>query len=254
VIDLHSHVLPGIDDGPATLAESVAIARAAVDDGIRALAATPHVRDDYPTTAERMRSGVAELRAELAREAVPLELLTGGEVALDRLDALSEEDLGAFGLGGNPAYLLVEFPYTGWPLDLAERLFGLRVRGITPVIAHPERNLEVQAAPEQLAPLVDGGALVQVTSASLDGRLGRSSRHAGLRLVELGLAHLVASDAHAPALRGIGMSAAAEAVGDAALARWLTVDVPGAIVSGARVPERPRAERGKRRLRLRFGR
>lgn len=254
MIDLHSHVLPGIDDGPRTLPESLAIARAAVADGIRTLAATPHVRDDYPTSVERMRAGVEELRGELAGEGVPLELVTGGEVALDRIDALSDDDLRAFGLGGNPRYLLVEFPYSGWPLDLAERLFDLSVRGMTPVIAHPERNSDVQSDPAKLAPIADSGALLQVTAASLDGRLGRAPREAGLRLVELELAHLIASDAHSPAIRGIGMSAAAEAVGDETLARWLTVDVPGAIVSGTRLPERPRAERAKRRLRLRFGR
>jgi protein-tyrosine phosphatase len=254
VIDLHSHVLPGIDDGPRTLPESVAIARAAVEDGIRTLAATPHVRDDYPTTAERMAAGVEELRAELAREGVELDLVTGGEVALDRLGALSDDDLRAFGLGGNAAYLLVEFPYHGWPLDLAERLFELSVRGITPVIAHPERNADVQSDPAKLAAIVDSGALLQLTAASLDGRIGRAPRQAGLRLLELELAHLIASDAHAPAIRGIGMSAAAAAVGDEALARWLTIEVPGAIVSGSRLPERPRAERAKRRLRLPFGR
>lgn len=250
MIDLHSHVLPGLDDGPATLEESMSIARAAVEDGIRTLAATPHVRDDWPTTAEQMQAGVAAVRAELQAQGVDLNVVPGGEVALDRLGKLDREGLRAFGLGGNPDYLLVEFPYRGWPLDLQQRIFDLRLQGIRPVIAHPERNAEVQANPARCAPLAEAGALLQVTAASIDGRLGRAPREAGRRLLELELAHLLASDAHAPAVRGIGLSAAAEAVGDEELARWLTVGVPGAIVAGTALPKRPDAPK-KRRLRFR---
>jgi protein-tyrosine phosphatase len=239
VIDLHSHVLPGLDDGAATLEESLAVARAAVADGIEVLAATPHVRDDFPTTAAAMEEGVATLREAFARAGVALELVPGGEIAFDRLPRLSEAELRRFGLGGNPEYLLVEFPYWGWRLRLEHELFELRTAGFIPVLAHPERNDEVQAEPERLDDLVEVGALIQVTSASLDGRLGRTARVTGLRLVELGLVHLIGSDAHAPALRGIGMSEAARAVGDERLARWLTIDVPGAIVAGREIPERP---------------
>ena len=104
----------------------------------------------------------------------------------------------------------------------------------------------MQARPEQLAPIVEGGALVQLTAASVDGRLGRRPRDAAFRLLELGLAHLLASDAHAPSIRQIGMSSAAEAIGDPALARWLTVEVPAAIVGGEHIPARPLAPRRRR--------
>src|SRR5262249_7925031 len=123
---------------------------------------------------------------------------------------------------------LIEFPYAGWPLSLHEWVFRLVTRQITPVIAHPERNADVQANPEELRPLVDAGALVQITAASLDGRLGRSSRAAGAALIERGLAHLLASDAHTPDVREAGLLAAADAVGDPALADWLTVEMPTA--------------------------
>lgn len=254
MIDLHSHILPGVDDGAATLEESLEIARAAVADGIELLAATPHVRDDYPTSADTMERLVAELRAALAVAGVPLELRPGGEIALDRLDELSEDELRRFGLGGNPGYLLVEFPYAGWPLGLEERVFRLAAAGIVSVIGHPERNADVQAAPDRLEPLVRSGALVQVTAASVDGRLGRSSQRAGLELIRRGLAHLIASDAHAPSLRGIGMSAAAAAVGDERLAAWLTRDVPAAIVAGQALEPRPEVRTRRRRWSLRGGR
>ena len=243
MIDLHSHILPGLDDGARTMEEAVGIGLAAVADGIEAIAATPHVRDDYPTAAETMEQRVADVRAALAEADVPLLLYTGGEVATDRLPQLERQDLERFGLGGNPRFLLVEFPYFGWPLDLADQLFKLQLLGITPVLAHPERNADVQANPERLEPIVQAGTLVQVTAASLDGRLGRAPRETGLKLIELGLAHLIASDAHHPGIRTVGMAAAAKAVGDDALARWLTEEVPRAIVEDARLPERPEVDR-----------
>lgn len=238
MIDLHSHVLHGLDDGARGLEESLEIARAAVADGIEAMAATPHVRDDYPTTVEAMRAAVAELREALGSAAIPLELHTGGEIALNRLNVLSDRELRDFSLAGS-RYVLLEFPYSGWPLDLPTRIFELQTAGLVPVLAHPERSPEVMASPERLEPLVAAGALVQVTAASLDGRLGRKTQRTGLDLVRRRLAHLIASDAHAPSLRGVGMTAAAAAIGDAILARQLTIDVPAAIVADEPVPNPP---------------
>jgi protein-tyrosine phosphatase len=244
VIDLHSHILPGVDDGAQTFEDSVEMARAAVDDGIEVLAATPHVRDDYPTAADTMERLVGELRRLLRQANVPLDVRKGGEIALDRLDDLPAGELRRYGLAGNPDVLLVEFPYYGWPLRLSHWIFQLRALGVTPVLAHPERNADVQAEPERLRELVEAGALVQVTAASLDGRLGRTPEETGLELVEKGLAHMIASDAHHPSLREIGMRAAAGAVGNRRLGEWLTDEVPRAILTGGPLPERP----AKRRL------
>lgn len=246
MIDLHAHVLPGIDDGPGTLESSLELARAAVADGVTVMAATPHVRDDYPTDAVTMTRLLDELRAAMASDAIPLELLPGGEVALERVRSLPVSDLQGFGLGGNPGYLLVEFPYHGWPLDLSELLFRLVAQGVTPVLAHPERNDVVQRAPEKLKALVSSGCLVQLTAASAAGRLGRRSRAAATQLLELGLAHLLASDAHAAGLRGAGLSAAAVAVGGGQLAEWLTCELPAAIVARTELPPRPAEHRGRR--------
>jgi protein-tyrosine phosphatase len=239
VIDLHSHVLPGLDDGAADVEEAVEMCRAAAADGIEVLAATPHVRREYPTSPEQIDTALARVREAVGDV---LRLVPGAELALEELERPPDE-LRRFALAGNPRYLLVETPYYGWPLDVGERLFRLRAAGITPVLAHPERNAEVQARPELLEGPVAAGTLVQLTAASVDGRLGRASRAAAERLLELGRAHLIASDAHAPTIRAVGLSAAARALGDEALAWWLTDGVPRAILDDAPLPERPPSSR-----------
>ena len=242
MIDLHSHVLPGLDDGAQDLEAAVAICRAAAADGIEVLAGTPHVRHDYPTTADDMQRALEQLRAA-AGDLV--ELLPGGELDLQELDRPIEELL-PFALGGNPRYLLVETPYYGWPLDLADRLFRLHAAGITPVLAHPERNYDVQARPGLLEPIVAGGTLIQLTATSLDGRGSSRAKACALTLLQRELAHLLASDAHEPSVRAIGLSAAARAAGGE-LGRWLTLDVPRAIVDDTPLPPRPKRS-GARRL------
>jgi protein-tyrosine phosphatase len=244
VIDLHSHVLPGLDDGAVDLDEAIEMCRAAANDGIEVIAATPHVRDDYPTTPEQMEDALVTL-SEAAGDIV--RLVGGGEIDIGQLERPREELL-RFALAGNPGYLLVETPYTGWPLDLSAKLFRLLAQGITPVLAHPERNAAVQQQPDLLEPIVAGGTLVQLTTASVDGRMGKRARSCAAALLDAGLAHLLASDAHAPSVRAIGMSAAAEAIGDEPLARWLTVGVPSAILENETVPPRPRRARPRRRF------
>jgi protein-tyrosine phosphatase len=246
MFDLHSHVLPGLDDGASDLEQALLICRAAAADGIEVIAGTPHVRDDYGTTPEQMEDALARLQP--AAEGI-VRVVGGGELDLAELDRPPAE-LRRFGLAGNPEVLLVETPYVGWPLDLADRLFRLRAAGFRAVLAHPERNPEVQSRPELLEPVVAGGTLVQLTAASVDGRLGRRTADTARLLLDRRLAHLIASDAHEAHVRAVGMGAAAAAVGDDALADWLTVAVPGSIVDGTRLPERPAPPRGRRR---RFG-
>lgn len=249
MIDLHSHILPGVDDGARTIEDSREIAIAAAADGVTAIAATPHVRADYPTSADQMEQGVAELRRDFRAHEIPVEVLHGGEVALEQIATLGDDELARFTIAQTGRYVLVEFPYVGWPIDLEDRVFKLRVAGLFPLLAHPERSTEVQSNPSRLSAAIGAGTLVQVTAASLDGRLGSSSKRAAEQLLELGYVHVLASDAHTPAVREAGMTAAARALRDAGLARYLTEDVPAAIVAGERVPAAPRT---RKRRRFRF--
>ncbi len=240
MIDLHSHVLPGLDDGARTLEESLAICQAAADDGITVLAATPHVRDDFPTTPEAMEAALAQVQ-QTAGELI--QVVRGGEVAISEL-ARPVEELRRFGLGGS-SWLLVETPYYSWPADFPERVERLQADGFRVLLAHPERNPSVQEQPELVHGVVEAGALVQVTASSLDGRGGHEAHDTARRLLRLELVHVIASDAHAAWLRAAGVSAAMRALEDDALARWLTVEVPQAILANADVPGRP----GRRRRR-----
>ena len=239
MVDLHSHILPGLDDGARSFKESVEIAIAAVRDGTTVMAATPHVRDDFPTAVTTMERLVRELSEILREKGIGLQIRGGAEIAIPRLQALDTDELRRFGLGGNPRYLLVEFPYLGWPLSLESEIWNLKRRGITPVIAHPERNPEVQLEPSSIAPFVAAGALVQLTAASLDGRLGQRNKYTAHRLIAAECAHLIASDAHWPGLRRAGTSSAAAAVRDTRLATWLAHDVPAAIIADVPIPDRP---------------
>lgn len=246
MIDLHTHVLPGIDDGPATMDGSLELLRAAHADGITRLAATPHVRDDYPTQAETMERLVGELDAAAREAGIPVEVLPGGELDLAYLERLGDDTLRRFGLGGNPSVLLIETPHRGWPIGLRDTVFRLAVRGFSVVLAHPERNADVQANLDLLTPLVEAGMLVQLTAASVDGRLGKRARTCAHRLLDAGLAHLLASDAHASSVRATGLTAAAEALAYPALVDWLTCEVPARVLASEPLsapPERRRTQR-----------
>lgn len=239
MIDLHCHVLPGIDDGPETIEGSLALARAAVAAGTRTLVATPHVNWRYPNTAATIARTAEELRERLQAEGVELELLTGAEIAMTQVGQLDDEELDALRLGGG-AWLLIEPPFTAVAAGLREIVLGLQDRGHRVLLAHPERCPAIHREPALLEALVAEGVLSSVTAGSLAGRFGEQVRGFALRLFEQGLVHNVASDAHDHATRAPGMAQEIEHAGLGALADWLTADVPAAILEGTdEVPERP---------------
>jgi len=212
MIDLHCHILPGIDDGAADMHEAMAMARIAVEDGITTMVATPHIRGNHLLPGEEVFSRVEQLQGLLQQQGIALRILAGGEVSsLAPLD-----DCAQYGLAGS-RYVLLEFPHHMLPSNAGEMIFTLRHQGLFPVIAHPERNDAVIDDPERLLALRKPGVLTQITAASLTGELGPDARRCALHLLRLGAVDVLASDSHsasrrAPRLRE-GVKQAAKVVG-----------------------------------------
>lgn len=249
MVDLHAHVLPGIDDGPETVEEALSLLEHAARHGVTAVAATPHVNSEFPTTPEAVRAGVGRMAELLARRHVPLRLLPGAEVHAGVLPTLTADELRAFSLAGRGRHLLVELPWDAPAPEALGELRRLAGLGLTPVIAHPERYAYVQDAPGHLEALVAAGALAQVTASSLLGLDGRAAAAAARMLIGHGLVHLLAGDAHGGAVRRAGLWEVRAALRNEALADWLTRGMPQAIVDGAPPPPPPARSPG-RRLRL----
>lgn len=252
MIDLHCHLLPAVDDGPSALEGALRLARAQVQAGVRTVAATPHVSERYPTARAAIADGVAQLRTALADAAVPLEVVAGAEV--DPLQALElpDEELHGLTLGG-AGWLLLEVPFTN-AAPLEHIVHRLRSKGLSILLAHPERSPLVQRDPSVAARLVIAGARTQVTAASLTGRFGREARRCADALLDAGLVHIVASDAHDAQGRPPGMREPLEAIGLGGLAPLLCEANPAAVLAGESLPERVHGERPRglrARLRMR---
>jgi len=256
MIDLHSHILHGLDDGPPDLNSSVSLARAARSAGTGVLTATPHIRDDHPFPLEAISERTDELRAALARESVHLGLETGGELAITKAPDLDDDSLRSLCLGGGP-YLLVESPYTHAPELLEKVLFELQARGFRPVLAHPERSPSFLSDFVRLARIVERGVLCSVTALSMSGAFGQAVRAFTARLFAEGMVHNVASDTHDEHYRppGLGHGFArleGELQGLAEQRDWYTRAVPAAILQGHELPATPPppalGQKGWRRL------
>jgi protein-tyrosine phosphatase len=207
---------------------------------VTAIAATPHVRADFPTRATRIEAGVAELRRDFAAHEIPVDVLPGGEVDLAWLWGIGRDELERLTLAQTGRYLLVEFPYPGWPRDLAAAIRYLGEARDQGTSRPPGAEPGGPGSPRCARPAVDEGALVQVTAGSLEGRHGAGARVAAERLLQLGLVHVLATDAHGPHIPRGSLAGAARRLGDEELAGWLTVAVPTAIVGGRPVPRSPR--------------
>jgi protein-tyrosine phosphatase len=239
VIDLHCHVLAGIDDGPETMAGSVALARAAADAGTRTIVATPHVSWRYGNDSATIAQLVAETNAAFADAGVGVTVLAGAEIAMTRAADLEAEELAALTLGGGP-WLLIECPFTSVAIGLDELILELEEAGHGVVLAHPERSPAFQRDPQMLESLVRGGVLTSITAGSLVGRFGGTVRRFALGLVEAELVHNVASDAHDPEQRRPGMADELREAGLEGMTEWLTEEVPAAIIAGEdSLPPRP---------------
>jgi len=223
-IDLHNHILPAIDDGPQTMPEAIDLARAMVDAGFGTVVATPHACEGKPDPAEIFKRTSA-FQAELNRQGVPLKILPGSEQHIEPalLERLQKKE--ALTLN-NTRYLLLELPFfqplPPYTLTLIDNLV---TAGYVPLIAHPERASDLQANPNLISELHQAGALFQLTWSALTGKIGPAAHRVAHSMVEAGLGHFFATDAHSASgrLMKLEKSSAiiAEMLGPAALEELL---------------------------------
>ncbi|MDO9354633.1 MAG: CpsB/CapC family capsule biosynthesis tyrosine phosphatase [Solirubrobacteraceae bacterium] len=252
MIDLHCHLLPGIDDGPADVATALEQARAHVEAGIDTVVCTPHVSHNHANTSAGIAEAVAAFQAALDGAQIPLAVKAGAEVSLSRAIEMDDDELTALHLGGSP-YLLLEPPLGSEVPRLAQLVKGLASRGHKILVAHPERCAAFHRDDKLLAELVKDGAIVQLTAGSLAGDFGRTVQKLALSMASQGLVHVVASDAHDPTRRPPGLAAPMATAKLEGLTAWACQDVPAAVLAGQPLPERPAGATPKTKRRL-FGR
>jgi protein-tyrosine phosphatase len=240
VIDIHCHVLWGIDDGPPTLAEALALAGAAAQAGTRTIVATPHVSWDHPdNTSASIARRVVELNHALDAAGIDLTVVPGAEIALSRVTDLPAEELAALTLGGGP-YLLVEPPFSPAAAGFEAVLDHLLVRGHRLVIAHPERCPAFLRDRSRLEHYVAQGCLTSFTAGSVVGLFGPEVQDFTHDCLRDGLVFDLASDSHsATGKRAPGIGPQLEEAGFGPLVDHLCRAVPEAILSGAPIPAPP---------------
>lgn len=199
MIDLHCHLLHGMDDGPDTLEESLELCRIAVSDGITRAVVTPHIHPGrWENSRTSVREACAALQQILDRQEVPLRLGFAAEVRLTDLipDQLARDDIPFYGEVGGYRVMLLEFPH-GHVVPGSQKLVAwLLEQGIRPLIAHPERNRQLMRDPSLLQPFIDLGCWLQVTAGSVIGQFGERSQAVARLLLEQGEVKLLASDGH----------------------------------------------------------
>lgn len=196
MIDMHVHILPGIDDGPQTLEEALGLACMLVQEGVQYAVATPHYNDEYPhCSAFDVHKRVWSMQQELTRRHIPLQLLAGHEVLI-KPGLVNDVRAGRVATLHRSRYLLLELLAEGWVPGTEQVIFELLASGIVPVIAHPERYRVIQQNPARLARLLELGARAQLTASSLLGKQGYTVQQTAETLLREKLIHCIASDAH----------------------------------------------------------
>ena len=264
MIDLHNHILPGLDDGAEVLEESIEMCRISFRDGIRTIVATPHILPGiYENNRPTILAKVQELNEAIKKFGVrssgfgvknldpitqypndsitELEILPGADIhfSFDLLQRYENGEIVAVNDLGR--YLMVEFEFQGIPYKAEEALFQLLTKGIVPIISHPERNFEIGHNPKRYYEMIRMGCLGQVTAMSLTGEFGPEIKQIAEKLVKKRLIHIIASDAHSagrrPPILSSGVKAAEKIVGKKEAQKMVT-EYPQAILEG-RKPDIP---------------
>jgi protein-tyrosine phosphatase len=257
VIDLHAHILPGLDDGPLDLDGSAAIASAAVAGGTTVLAATSHINRSFALEPAQLAEARARVTERLARDRIPLEVVQGGEISAGRVEGLTDEELAQLTLGDS-GWILLECPLSPRAPSIERVIEAVRRRGFDVLLAHPERSPTFAKGPALLRKMIALGARTQVTAGAFDGEFGGTVRRAAFAMLDHGLVHVIASDAHDPIHRTPDLRRARAALEDrypdgAERFEELARTAPAALLAGRPIADRQAGARGKggllRRLR-----
>lgn len=236
MIDIHAHILPGIDDGPDNIDKALEIARKACKVGTKVMVATPHTLNGlYRNDRDNILDEVEDFKKALKNSGILIDVLPGADVALtpELIPCLDSGRLMTLNDGGK--YLLAELPPYYLPEKIHEIIFGLKTRGITPIITHPERDGIIMRDCEILSGFIDRGCLAQITAMSLTGGFGKKIKTFSAELIETGMIHIIASDCHShdkrpPSLKK-AVEVATELIGLADAVKMVK-DTPAAVVKG----------------------
>ncbi|WP_078543681.1 tyrosine-protein phosphatase [Litchfieldia alkalitelluris] len=196
MIDIHCHILPGVDDGPQSMVAALEMMKHASNEGIRTIIATPHHNSKYSNARNTIFDRVDELNELIKKENIDLKILPGQEPRIYGDMAVGYEQSELLTLNNTHKYLFVELPSNHVPRYTKQLLFDLQLQGLQPIIVHPERNQEIIENPDVLYKLVESGASTQVTASSVTGHFGKKIQKFSLQLIEANQAHFIASDAH----------------------------------------------------------
>lgn len=198
MIDLHSHIVPGIDDGADSFETSLKMLKIAAEDGIKSIFATPHYyRGRFEADRETVKDIIGELNLLIKKENIDIEILQGNEVLLDR-GILNLYKEGIISTLNGSRYILIEFPFEGPDEYSLDMIYELRLLGLVPIIAHPERYLNFIGKPEEINRYINEGCLFQINGGSLTGIFGRDIQRFSQMLLEQGIINFLGSDAHTP--------------------------------------------------------
>ena len=245
LIDIHSHILPGIDDGSPDLETSIKMAEIAVSEGITDMIATPHfIASDKETDKAAIIEKVEELNENLKQRSINLKIYPGKESFLTPEIPRFYDEGRLLTLCGTGKYILVELPMMTIPLYAPDVIHSLRLRGLNVILAHPERNREIAKNPEKLKEFLKLGTLTQINSISLLGALGRDAKHAAEKIINSGMAHFVATDCHTTRSRSPRIKDALKFLKGQA-AELLLVENPTKILKGRDMDSASEAYDGK---------
>jgi protein-tyrosine phosphatase len=241
MIDIHAHILPGLDDGPTDMEASVGMGRIYASEGVTCVFSTSHSQEVAEEGRARIEEGLGQVRAAWRDAGIQVDLVLGVEVYL-RPDTLDDLRDGRLWTLGDSRYVLVEVPYQPWPVYADAALHDLRLAGYVPILAHPERYTVIQERPEKMVELLEQGVLCQVTAGALLLKSGNAVRRTADLLVKHRLAQFIATDAHSPHWRSPEVRdalQAAERLAGAEAVRAMTVDNPLHILAGSPIQPDP---------------